>query len=232
METICKKCIERGEKRWNPTKTEEYKKLLGSLKWFSNVSNKNNNNTLINIAGQLQLIEFIQQIYIDCKISDEDNWWYNEETGDNYTGDSEIESILTKQEACAVGAVVEAICYTMLRHNKIDFKKIEDKKTGLLKDSTEFVHMLELIEKNKLLPKDEISLCHQIRKLRNKVHLFDQIETDVETFSRNEADLAEKCLYFLLQRWLNASDEAMQIYFSFLPVASKEILPGNISDFF
>lgn len=213
METICKKCIERGEKRWNPTKTKEYKKLFFKLPWFSNTNDKKVKNTLANITGQLQLIEFIDKLHSDCELSNENN----------FTADSETESILGKQEVCAIGTIVEAICYTILRYKKIDFPKTTKK--GNVVDNTNFTKILNLIEENKLLSKDEIRLCYKIKELRNKIHIFDQTETDVETFSRNEADMAARCLYFLLQRWLDASDDTMQIYFSFIPRVSKGTLP-------
>lgn len=228
METICKKCVERGEKRWNPTKIKEYQKLFVNLAWFSNIEDEKNNNTLINIAGQLHLIEFIQKLHSDCELSNEDNF-YNEETGEMIDADSEIESLLTKQKVCAVGAIVEAICYTILKHKNIDFPKTFTKK-GMV-DNTNLTVMLNLIEKNKLLSEDEIKLCYEIKDLRNKVHLFDQIKTDNKTFSRDEGDLAMICLYFLLQRWLNASNDTMQIYFSFMPIASKQSLPFDVNKF-
>src|ERR1035437_7960673 len=122
METICKKCIEQGGKRWNPTKTKEYQKLFLNLPWFSNINDEKSNNTILNIAGQLQLIEFIHELHKECELSPEDIF-YNEETGENNDHDSEIESILIKVEVCATGAIIEAICYIILRYNNIDFHK-------------------------------------------------------------------------------------------------------------
>lgn len=223
METICKKCIERGGKRWNPIETKQYLKLFINLPWFSNLDDKKTN-TLVNIAGQLQLIEFIYRLHCDCELTNESNF-YNEETGDGLQMASGIESLLTKQGACAVGAIVEAICYTMLKYNNIE-TKVE--RNGY---DIGFKKMLDLIRSNNLLPEDEIRVCEKIKDLRDRIHLFEKTETDYETFSQNEYDLTGRCLYYILQRWLDASDNIMQTYFYFIPRPSKETLSYNVSDF-
>jgi hypothetical protein len=234
METICKKCIEQGGKRWNPIGIEEYKKIFVKLPWFKDITdenNNNNNNTLINIAGQLQLIEFFNKINIDCEIPYDDNAWYDECTGDSGQEEGELKPILDKQVVCAVGSIIEAICYTILRYKNIDFQKIKDTKI----DNTNLTSMLKLIKNNNLLPEDEIKLCLKIKDLRNRVHLFDQIETDANVFhwSREISESAMNCLYFLLRRWLDASDNIMQIYFPFVPVPLiYEKASGDITKFF
>ncbi len=74
METICKKCVERGGKRWNPIKTEEYKRLFAKLRWFSDVGDKRHTKTIGNIVGELQLLELINRLHSDCELENKKNF--------------------------------------------------------------------------------------------------------------------------------------------------------------
>ncbi|MCX6701721.1 MAG: hypothetical protein NTX96_00810 [Candidatus Zambryskibacteria bacterium] len=224
METICKKCIKRGDKRWTPVEIKEYKKIFSRLPWLKNNKDKKNDNTITNIAGQLQLIEFFIKLNIDCEISLSytDYSWVDEITGGTYCDfESEIGPILTKQIVCAIGAVVEAICYVIIKHNNIDLPKTICKKE--LVDNTNLSVMLNVIKEKSLLPKSELDLCFHIKELRNRVHLINQSESDVEMFDWNysHSTFALECLYFLLQRWLNASDNFMQVHFPYIPIPLK-----------
>lgn len=237
IETVCKRCIDRGAEKWAPRSNEDYMRMFSRLKWKQNIAADDLNIILTNISSQLQLLEFLHQVMHDCATDNEDEMWYDESTGKSAEGIEDIDGIaplIRKQEIIAAGAIVEAICYFILTSNNI---KIVEKNTKYSVDEyISFCSALHELKRHRLINRGEFFVGIALKKLRNLIHLYGSQTLDTHVFHWAELDTNPglDCLYVYLKRWLNADDAYMQLNFPFVrtpEVYGNKIFVGGEWDF-
>ncbi len=99
-----------------------------------------------NIAYQMQYLEFLTNLYNDYQIY------------------LTVESLLCKDIICTVSGIIEAALFDLIQATK--------EKAGLKLDRTDFTALLGMAyHEYKLIDEELWHFCHELRKVRNLVHL-------------------------------------------------------------
>ncbi len=205
MTNLVSKIADRHGGTWSITAGSVYVSLFEQALKAQKV-NIDNFNLLNNIASNLQFIEFTELVLKNFDFIPEGEI----EMPDFLGGGSaqihnEVLHSLYKQGIIAVSAIAESICFILVSSLN---KKFENEPG--------YFEMIKIAGQNNLISRDESSLFHKLRKLRNSTHLH--IDSfDISFFHNEQYNAAKGCLYILVERILKLDEKVISIHFPYLP---------------
>lgn len=169
-----------------------------------------------NIAGQLQFLEFTESLINNLEFEPEE-LEKSIQLPESLAGGelithrhNEVEHSFYKQGIITVSSVAEAVCVFLLHLNSIKLPRTFKKCIDEARDSD-------------LIDEYDQELLHELRKLRNSIHLHSDGYT-LEFYNEENYLTAKACLYWLLRNLLKLDEKVVSIHFPYLPKRNKDEL--------
>lgn len=198
---------------WTLTAQEVYESIIEDAPFFSNFDSAKHYDALFNVAGQLQFLEFTELMMNSFEFEHEGEIELPEFVGGGTAYEhNQVEHSIYKQGVIAAASVAEALCFILLQVHKVE-----------LPNRCDFICLIKTAKSNSLIDEFDSDLLHELRKLRNSLHLHGNTY-DLATFTYDNYATAKACLYWLLLHLLKLDERVMSIHFPFLPKVDKEEL--------
>jgi hypothetical protein len=198
---------------WSITAQEVYESIIQDAPLYSNFDSAKHYDALFNVAGQLQFLEFTELMIDSFEFEIEGEIELPDFAGGgNAQMHNQVEHSVYKQGVIAVASVAEALCFILILANKAELPK-----------RVKFETLIEAAKEGGLIDDFDTELLHELRKLRNSLHLHGSTY-DLATFTYDNYVTAKSCLYWLLLHLLKIDERVMSIHFPFLPKLDKEEL--------
>ena len=198
---------------WTLTAQEVYESIIEDAPFYSNFDSAKHHDALFNVAGQLQFLEFTELMINSFEFEHEGEVELPEFIGGGTAyKHNQVEHSVYKQGVIAVASVAEALCFMLILVNKAELPK-----------RVKFETLIDTAKDAGLVDDFDAELLHELRKLRNSLHLHGNTY-DLATFTYDNYATAKACLYWLLLHLLKLDERVMSIHFPFLPKVGKEEL--------
>lgn len=202
--------IDKHGSEWSVTASVVYESLIENAPIFSRFTSDKYPDVVSNIAGQLQFIEFTELLLNNFDFEPE-----GEEELPEFVGGgtawihNEVEHSLYKQGMIGAASIAEAVCFILVKSSGIE-----------LPERFSFKKLTEVAEQNNVIDTFDAGLLHQLRELRNSLHLY--IDSyDVAFYHAEQYNTAKSCLYWILIKLLGIDEKVMSIHFPYLPKQDK-----------